>query len=111
RGTLLMSGQPSEETVQGAKAMVADGLLTRFPKPDFAVAVHDRSDWPAGKVNYVPGYTMANVDSVDVTLYGRGGHGAKPDTTADPIFMTERFLLALHVLVSREKDPPEPAVV
>src|SRR5262249_50303766 len=111
RGTLLMIRQPAEETGQGAKAMLADGLLTRFPKPDFAVAVHDRSDWPAGKVTFVPGYTMANVDSVDVTLFGRGGHGAKPETTVDPIFMGARFVLALQGLVSREKDPLEPAVV
>src|SRR5215472_17300870 len=111
RGTLLMIAHPSEETVQGAKAMLADGLFSRFPKPDFAVAVHDRSDWPAGEVTFVPGYTMANVDSVDVTLFGRGGHGAKPETTVDPIFMGARFVLALQGLVSREKDPLEPAVV
>ena len=110
-GTVVMIAQPAEEIVQGAKAMLADGLFSRFPKPDFVVAVHDRSDWPAGKVTFVPGYTMANVDSVDVTLFGRGGHGAKPETTVDPIFMGARFVLALQGLVSREKDPLEPAVV
>jgi amidohydrolase len=111
RGTLLMIGQPAEETVAGAKAMIADGLFTRFPKPDFAVAVHDKSDLPAGKVTFIPGYSLANVDSVDVTLFGRGGHGAKPDTTVDPILMAARTVLALQGLVSREKDPLEPAVV
>ena len=111
RGTLLFVGQPAEETVQGAKAMLADGFLTRFPKPDFAVAVHDSSDAPSGKVLFVPGYAMANVDSVDVTLYGRGGHGARPETTVDPIVLAARTVLALQTLVSREKSPFEPAVV
>src|SRR3954464_2431033 len=77
RGTVMMIGQPGEETVQGARAMIADGLFKRFPKPDFAVAVHDSSDLPSGKVFVVPGYGMAGVDSVDVTIFGRGGHGAK----------------------------------
>ncbi len=111
RGTILMIAQPAEETVQGAKAMIADGLFSRFPKPDFAVAVHDKSDLPAGKVTFIPGYALANVDSVDVTLFGRGGHGAKPETTVDPIVMAARTVLALQGLVSREKDPLEPAVV
>jgi len=97
--------------VQGAKAMIADGLFSRFPKPDFAVAVHDKSDLPAGKVTFIPGYALANVDSVDVTLFGRGGHGAKPETTVDPIVMAARTVLALQGLVSREKDPLEPAVL
>lgn len=111
RGTVLMIGQPAEETVAGAKAMLADGLFTRFPKPDFAIAVHDKSDLPAGKVAFIPGYALANVDSVDVTLFGRGGHGAKPETTVDPIVMAARCVLALQGLVSREKDPLEAGVV
>ena len=111
RGTVVMIGQPAEETVQGAKAMIADGLFSRFPKPNFAIAVHDKSDLPAGKVAFTPGYALANVDSVDVTLFGRGGHGAKPETTVDPIVMASRTVLALQGLVSREKDPLEPAVV
>src|SRR6266446_5841151 len=110
-GTLVMVGQPAEETVQGARAMLADGFLTRFPKPDFSVAFHDSSDLPAGKVAYVPGYALANVDSVDVTIFGRGGHGAKPDTTVDPIVIAARTVLSLQTLVSREKDPLEPAVL
>src|SRR5215472_1453785 len=99
---------PSGKTVP---VMHADGLLSRFPKPDFAIALHDKADLPAGKVAFIPGYMFANVDSVDVTLFGRGGHGAKPDTTVDPIVMAARTVLALQQLVSREKDPLEPAVV
>src|SRR5205814_7859205 len=111
RGTVLMIGQPAEETVQGARAMIADGLFKRFPKPDFAVAVHDSSDLPSGKVYYVPGYGMASVDSVDLTIFGRGGHGAKPDKTVDPVVIAARTVLAIQTLVSRERDPLEPAVV
>jgi amidohydrolase len=111
RGTVLMIAQPAEETVQGARAMIADGLFNRFPKPDFAVAVHDSSDLPSGKVYYVAGYAMASVDSVDVTIFGRGGHGAKPDKTVDPVVIAARTVLAIQTLVSREKDPLEPAVV
>src|SRR5438132_8760356 len=111
RGTVLMIGQPAEETVQGARAMIADGLFKRFPKPDFSVAVHDSSDLPSGKVYYVPGYGMASVDSVDLTIFGRGGHGAKPDKTVDPVVIAARTVLAIQTLVSREKDPLEPAVV
>jgi hippurate hydrolase len=111
RGTVLMIGQPGEETVQGARAMIGDGLFQRFPKPDFSLAVHDSSDLPAGKVFFVPGYTMAGVDSVDVTIFGRGGHGAKPNTTIDPVVIAARTVIAVQTLVSREKDPLEPAVV
>ena len=111
RGTVLMIGQPGEETVQGARAMIADGLFQRFPKPDFSLAVHDSSDLPAGKVYFVPGYVMAAVDSVDVTFFGRGGHGAMPHTTIDPVVIAARAVLAIQTLVSREKDPLEPAVV
>lgn len=111
RGTLVFVAQPAEETVGGAKAMLADGLLKRFPKPDFSVAVHDSADMPAGKVAFVPGYALANVDSVDVTIFGRGGHGAMPHLTVDPVLIAARTVLALQALVSREKDPLEPAVV
>ncbi len=111
RGTVLMIGQPGEETVQGARAMIADGLFKRFPKPDFAIAVHDSSDLPSGKVFVVPGYGMAGVDSVDVTIFGRGGHGAKPNTTIDPVMIAARTVLSIQTLISREKDPLEPAVV
>jgi hippurate hydrolase len=111
RGTVVMVGQPGEEIVRGARAMIADGLFKRFPKPDFAIAVHDSSDEPAGKVLIVPGFGMASVDSVDLTLFGRGGHGAKPHTTVDPVLLAARTVLALQTLISREKDPLEPAVI
>jgi hippurate hydrolase len=111
RGTVLMIGQPAEEIVAGSRAMLADGLFTRFPKPDFAIAVHDSSDKPAGKVYYVPEYGMAGVDSVDVTIFGRGGHGAKPNATVDPVVIAARTVLAWQTLVSREKDPLDPAVL
>ncbi|MEO7733870.1 MAG: amidohydrolase, partial [Kofleriaceae bacterium] len=110
-GTIVMVGQPGEEVVRGARAMIADGLFKRFPKPDFAIAVHDTSDEPAGKVLIVPGFGMASVDSVDVTIFGRGGHGAKPQTTVDPVVIAARTVLTLQTLISREKDPLEPAVI
>jgi amidohydrolase len=111
RGTLVMVGQPAEETVKGAEAMVKDGLVTRFPKPDYCVAVHDSHDAPAGKVMVTPGYALANVDSVDVWLYGKSGHGAHPEATVDPIVLAARTVLAWQTLISREKDPLEPAVL
>lgn len=111
RGTVVMVGQPSEELVEGARAMIADGLFTRFPKPDAAIAVHGRADLAAGKVSWVAGYTMANVDSGDVTLYGRGSHGARPELSVDPVVLAARTVLALQTLISREKDPLEPAVL
>jgi hippurate hydrolase len=110
-GTVVMIGQPGEEIVRGARAMIADGLFKRFPKPDFAIAVHDTSDEPAGKVLIVPGFGMASVDSVDMTIFGRGGHGAKPHTTVDPVMLAARTVVALQTLISREKDPLEPAVI
>jgi hippurate hydrolase len=111
RGTLVMVGQPAEETVTGAQAMIKDGLVTRFPKPDYCVAVHDSHDSPSGKVMVTPGYALANVDSVDVSIFGKGGHGAHPEATVDPIVIAARTVLALQTLVSREKDPFEPAVL
>lgn len=111
RGTLVLIGQPAEEKVSGAAAMLKDGLLTRFPKPDFAVAIHDADDIPAGKIGYTPGYALANVDSVDITIFGRGGHGAYPHRTVDPIVIAARTIVALQTIVAREKDPIEPAVV
>jgi amidohydrolase len=111
RGTLVMVGQPAEETVKGAEAMVKDGLVTRFPKPDYCLAVHDSHDAPAGKVMITPGYALANVDSVDVWLYGKSGHGAHPEATVDPIVIAARTVLAWQTLISREKDPLEPAVL
>lgn len=111
RGTLLLVGQPGEEGASGASAMLADGFLTRFPKPDFAIALHDVSTLPAGTLGYTPGFALANSDSVDITIYGRGGHGSAPQSTVDPIVIAARTILALQTIVSRENNPLDPAVV
>ncbi|MBX7168149.1 MAG: amidohydrolase [Pirellulales bacterium] len=111
RGTALFLCQPAEERGGGAKAMLDDGLFQRFGKPDLAVALHVDATLAAGKVGYRAGYTLANVDSVDVTLVGRGGHGAYPHTTIDPIVMAARLVLDLQTIVSREIEPTQPAVV
>jgi amidohydrolase len=111
RGTLVLIGQPAEETVDGAKAMLADGLYTRFPKPDFAVGLHDSADAEAGKILYVPGYAMASSTSVDLTIRGLGGHGSKPEATKDPIVVASQTILALQTIISRENSPLDPAVV
>ena len=91
--------------------MLKDGLFTRFPKPDFAIALHDSASLPAGQIEYVPGYALANVDSVDITIFGRGGHGAYPHTTVDPIVIAARTIMALQTIVARENSPLDPAVV
>jgi hippurate hydrolase len=111
RGTLVMVGQPAEEKGNGARRMLADGLYSRFPKPDFAIALHNSASAVAGSVEYVSGYALANVDSLDITLYGKGGHGAYPHTTVDPIVLAARTILSLQTIVSREKSPLEPAVL
>jgi amidohydrolase len=110
-GTLVMISQPAEETVDGSKAMLADGLYTRFPKPDFAIALHDSAEVEAGKVTYFPGYAMASSTSVDLVIRGLGGHGARPETTKDPVVIAAQMILALQTIVSREKSPLDPAVV
>lgn len=111
RGTLFLIGQPGEEKGSGALHMLKDGLFTRFPKPDFAISLHDKATVPSGKIVYTPGFAMANVDSVDVTIFGRGGHGAYPHTTVDPVVIAARTVLALQTLVARENNPFDPAVV
>jgi amidohydrolase len=111
RGTLVLIGQPAEETVSGAKAMIADGLLTRFPRPDFALAVHDDASLPSGLVGYHAGPILANADAITITIFGRGGHGASPDATVDPIVIAARTVLALQTIVSREMSPFDPAVI
>lgn len=110
-GTLVVIGQPAEERGAGAQAMLDDGLFRRFPRPDYAVALHVGSDLPPGKIEYRPGYSQANVDSVDITIRGRGGHGAAPDTTIDPIVIAARFVLDLQTIISREIKPVDPAVI
>ena len=110
-GTLVMILQPAEERGQGARDMLNDGLFTRFPKPDYALAFHDSAGLPAGTIGYTPGFALANVDSVDLIIKGEGGHGAYPHTTKDPIVLASRIVGALQTLVSRELDPQDPAVV
>jgi hippurate hydrolase len=110
-GTLVMILQPGEETGEGAKAMLDDGLFTRFPKPDTILAFHDSASLPAGQIGVTPGYALANVDSVDIDVRGIGGHGAYPQTTKDPIVLASRIVVALQTLVSRENSPFDPAVV
>lgn len=110
-GTLLLIGQPAEETGGGARAMLADGLFQRFPRPSFCLALHDSAELPVGTVSYTPGYAMANVDSVDILVHGLGGHGAYPHKTKDPIVLAAQIVLALQTIVSREIMPGEPAVV
>lgn len=110
-GTLVMIAQPAEEIGAGARAMLEDGLYTRFPKPAYAVAFHDSAGLPAGTIGYADGYTMANVDSVDVLVKGVGGHGAYPQLARDPIVLAARIVGALQTLVSREIDPQDAGVV
>jgi hippurate hydrolase len=111
RGTLLMIGQPAEETVDGARAMLRDGLYTRFPKPDYAIALHDWADLEAGRVGFVSGYAQASLDSVDITIRGIGAHGSRPNEAKDPIVVAAQVVLALQTIISRENSPLDPAVV
>lgn len=110
-GTLVMIGQPAEEMGAGASAMLKDGLFTRFPKPDYALAFHDSSDLPSGVIGVTPGFALANVDSVDIDIKGVGGHGAVPQVTKDPIVIGAAIVMRLQTLVSREQNPFDPAVV
>jgi hippurate hydrolase len=111
RGTLMLIAQPAEEKGKGAKAMLDDGLFKRFKKPDFALAMHVRSNRPTGTVVIRAGFSQANVDSVDITMHGRGGHGSAPETTIDPIVLAANLVMSLQMIVSREIDPQDPAVI
>jgi amidohydrolase len=110
-GTLMLIGQPAEETIGGAKAMLADGLFTRFPKPDVAVAMHVGNLLPAGTVGITPGVYNTNADSLRITIYGKGGHGAAPQTTIDPIVIAARTILTLQTIPAREVKPGQLAIV
>ena len=110
-GTLVMIGQPAEEIGSGARAMLKDGLYTRFPKPQTVIAFHDSASLPAGTIGYVDGYIMANVDSVDILVKGVGGHGAYPHLAKDPIVLASRIVTTLQTLISRETDPLESGVI
>lgn len=110
-GTLVMIGQPAEEINLGALEMLKDGLLTRFPKPDYTLAFHDSAELASGVVGVKAGFALANADSVDITVKGLGGHGAYPHTTKDPIVLASAIVMRLQTLVSRESNPFEPSVV
>lgn len=110
-GTLVFVGQSAEEIGVGARQLLSHGLYRKFPTPDYVFAVHDSATLPAGTVGTVEGYVMANVDSVDITVRGRGGHGAYPHTTIDPIVLASRIVVALQTIVARETRPIDPAVV
>ena len=111
QGTLVFIAQPAEETGAGAKLMLNDGLFKRFPKPDFCLALHADALGEVGHVAYSDGLAMANVDTIDVLVKGKGGHGAAPHTAIDPIVLASRIVLDLQLIISRERNPVEPAVI
>jgi amidohydrolase len=111
QGTLVILGQPAEEVIDGARSIIRDGLYERFPKPNYVIALHDSADLEAGKVGYTPGYAMASSTSVDIKIRGLGGHGARPESTKDPIVVAAQVILALQTIVSREDWPLDPVVV
>ena len=110
-GTLVFVGQPAEEIVQGAERMIKDGLYTRFPKPNFVLGLHDTHLLPAGQISVTPGAVYAASNAVDITSYGKGGHGAMPHRTIDPLLIAARTVVTLQTIVSREVNPLDPAVV
>jgi amidohydrolase len=110
-GTVVMIGQPAEEIVAGAAAMLRSGLFEKFPKPDYVVALHDSSTLPAGQVAWHEGTMLAGADSVDITIRGYGGHGAAPNMTKDPIVIAAELVVFLQTIVSREQDPLQPSVI
>lgn len=110
-GTLVMIAQPAEETGAGALKMLADGLFRRFPRPDHALALHVSAEVASGEIAYAPEHTFAGIDGVDITVFGRGGHGAYPHRTVDPIVIASRIVVALQAIVARENNPLEPAVI
>ncbi len=110
-GTVVLIGQPAEERIGGAKAMLADGLYSRFPKPDYALALHVAHDLETGKIGYHSGPAMASSTSVDIIVKGKGGHGAMPHNTVDPIVLAAALVMDLQTIVSREIKPIDPAVL
>ena len=111
RGTVVMIGQPAEELVVGARNMLTAGLYRRFPRPDYAIGLHDEPQIPAGSVDFAEGYVTSNSDSVDITVRGIGGHGARPEMARDPVVLAAQIIVALQTVVSREIHPGDPAVV
>ncbi|HVT18860.1 MAG TPA: amidohydrolase [Thermoanaerobaculia bacterium] len=110
-GTLVLVGQPAEETIDGAKALLDDGLYRRIPKPDYALALHDNSELEAGRVGWGSGYVLASSTSVDIVVRGIGSHGSRPEAGKDPVVLAAQIVLALQTIVSRENSPLDPAVV
>lgn len=111
KGTLVFIAQPAEERAGGAKAMLSDGLYTRFPLPDYALALHVNSNVQSGKLGYCAGYALANIDMMDITVKGKGGHGAMPQQTKDPVVIAAKLVLELQTIISREVSPLDPAVL
>jgi len=110
-GTIVFVGQPAEEAFGGAKAMLKDGLYQRFPKPNYALGFHDNAQLEIGRIGVTSGYTYANVDSIDVTIPGIGGHGAYPHRTKDPIVLSAEIINQWQTIASRENNPLDPIVV
>jgi hippurate hydrolase len=110
-GTLMLVGQPSEETIDGAKAMVADRLYERFGKPDLVIGLHDTNELPAGQVGLIAGNAMASSTSIDVVIHGIGGHGSAPQVGRDPITLAALYITQIQTIVSREQDPQDPTVI
>jgi amidohydrolase len=111
RGTVVMVAQPAEERLLGARMMLEDGLYTRFPTPQYALALHDDDAMAAGEIAVTPGHALTSIDSVDILVKGVGGHGGYPHTTRDAVVLSARIVTAIQTLVSREIDPQQPAVV
>jgi hippurate hydrolase len=111
QGTLVFVGQPAEELLQGAELMIKEGLLNRFPKPDFVLGIHDTTVLPSGQIGIIAGPASAASNAVDITFYGKGGHGAAPHRTIDPLLIAARTVVTLQTIVSREINPMDPAVV
>jgi len=110
-GTLMLIGQPSEETIDGARAMLADHLYQRFGTPDMIIGLHDTNSLPAGQIGLVPGAAQAGATSIDVVIKGIGGHGAAPQEGRDPITLAALFITQIQTIVSREEDPEDPTIV
>src|SRR6266404_2917418 len=110
-GTILFVAQPAEETGNGARALLNDGLYEKFGRPEFALGFHDKADMQTGHIGVTEGYTYANVDSVDIIVRGVGGHGAYPHKTKDPIVLSAEIINALQTIASRENNPLDPIVV
>jgi hippurate hydrolase len=110
-GTLMLIGQPSEEIIQGAHAMLADHLYEHFGQPDFVLAEHDSPDYPAGSIAVKGGPLLASATGINIVIRGIGGHGSEPQAGKDPILLAAEFVLVSQSIVSRQIDPQQPAVL